>query len=104
MGIFSFKRLSQGLAQSPVFFQRVMDTVLKSLVWEIVLVYLDDVLVYSRNPQEMVDRLALVFDRLRAAKLKIHPKKPHFGVGKVCFLDHIFTKDGVSRIPGNSVR
>jgi hypothetical protein len=51
--------------------------------------------VYSRNPQEMVDRLALIFDRFRAAKLKIHPKKSHFGVGKVCFLGHEFSKDGV---------
>jgi hypothetical protein len=53
---------------------------LKGLIPEVVLVYLDDILVYSRNPQEMVDRLALVFDRFRAAKLKIHPKKSHFGV------------------------
>jgi hypothetical protein len=74
-----------GISAGPGFFQRVMDTVLKSLVPEIALVYLDDVLFYSRNPQEMVDRLALVFDRFRAAKLKIHPKKSHFGVGKVCF-------------------
>jgi hypothetical protein len=73
-----------------------MDTVLKSLVSEIALFYLDDVFVYSRNSQEMVDRLALVFDRLRAAKLKIYLKKSHFGVGKVCFIEHIFTKDGVS--------
>jgi hypothetical protein len=44
----------------------------------------------------MVDRLALVFDRFRAAKLNIHPKKSHFGVGKVCFLGHEFSKDGVT--------
>jgi hypothetical protein len=50
-----------GSSAAPGFFQRVMDTVLKSLVPEIALFYLDDFLVYSRNPQEMVDRLALVF-------------------------------------------
>jgi hypothetical protein len=99
LGNFALKRLGQGLLVSPGFLQRVMDTVLKSLIPKMVLVYLDDVLVYSRNPQEMVDRLALVFDRFRAAKLKIHPKKSHFGVGIVCFLGHEFTKEGVSPDP-----
>jgi O-acetyl-ADP-ribose deacetylase (regulator of RNase III)/transposase InsO family protein len=96
LGNFAFKKLTMGISGGPGFFQRVMDTVLKGLIPEIVLVYLDDILVYSRNPQEMVDRLALIFDRFRAAKLKIHPKKSHFGVAKVCFLGHEFTKDGVS--------
>jgi hypothetical protein len=99
LGNFSFKKLTMGISAGPGFFQRVMDTALKSLIPEIVLVYLDDILVYSRNPQGMVERLALVCDRLRAAKLKIHPKKSHFGVGKVCFLGHEFTKEGVSPDP-----
>jgi hypothetical protein len=99
LGNFSFKKLTMEISAGPGFFQRLMDTVLKSLVPEIALVYLDDVLVYSRNPQEMVDRLALVFDRFRAAKLKIHPKKSHFGVGKVCFLGRVFTENGVSPDP-----
>jgi hypothetical protein len=88
-----------GMSAAPGFFQCVMDTVLKSLLSEIALVYLDNVLVYSRNPQEMVNILALVFHRFRAAKLKIRSKKSHFGVGKVCLLGHIFTKDGVSPDP-----
>jgi hypothetical protein len=96
---FSFKKLTMGISAGPGFFQRVMESVLKFLVPEIAPVYLDDVLVFSRNPQEMVGRLALVFDRFRAAKLKIHPKKLHFRVGKVCFLGHTFTKDGVSLDP-----
>jgi hypothetical protein len=45
LGNFSFKKFSQGnFSSEPGFFQRVMDTVLKSLVPEIALVYLDDVL------------------------------------------------------------
>jgi hypothetical protein len=51
LGNFSFKILTMGISAAPGFLQRVMDTVLKSLVPEIALVYLDDILVYSRNPQ-----------------------------------------------------
>jgi hypothetical protein len=85
LGNFSFKKLTMGISAGPGFFQRFMDTVLKSLVQEIALLYLDDVLVYSRNPQGMVERLALIFDRFRAAKLKIHPNRSHLGLVKSVF-------------------
>lgn len=49
MGLFQFKRLPMGLANSPGTFQRVMEAVLRGLSWKSCLVYLDDIIVFSKN-------------------------------------------------------
>ena len=76
-----------------------MECVLQSLNWRIALIYLDDVLVYSRTFSDHLDHLCLVFDRFREAGLKLKPKKCHFGQKSVKFLGHVISKDGVQPDP-----
>lgn len=78
-GLFEFNVMPFGLCNAPSCFQRLMECVLRSLNWRIVLIYLDDVLVYSRTFSDHLDHLRLVFDRFREAGLKLKPKKCHFG-------------------------
>ena len=76
-----------------------MECVLRGLNWQIALIYLDDVLVYSRTFDEHLQHLRLVFDRFREAGLKLKPKKCSFGQKNVKFLGHVISPEGVQPDP-----
>ena len=67
------------------------------------LIYLDDVLVYSRTFDAHLEHLRLAFDRFREAGLKLKPSKCYFGQKKVKVLGHVISKDGVLPVPIKSV-
>jgi hypothetical protein len=58
------------------------------------LAYLDDLIGAAESEEKLLQKLELVLDRFRKSKLKIHPKKSHFGVPEVRFLGHIFDRNG----------
>lgn len=76
-----------------------MSNVLRGLNWKSVLVYVDDILIFSRSFDEHLQHLAQVFDRLKNANLKLQPTKCHFAVKEVKFLGHVISKKGVSVDP-----
>ena len=69
--------------------------VLRGLHWKIALIYLGDVLVYSRTFEDHLQYLCLVFQGFREAGLKLKLKKCHFGQRKVKYLGNVVSKDGV---------
>ena len=62
-GLYEFKVMAFGLCNAPSCFQRLMECVLRGLTWKIALIYLDDVLVYSRTFDAHLEHLRLVFNR-----------------------------------------
>ena len=98
-GLYEFTTMPFGLCNAPGTFQRLMECVLRGLNWQIALIYLDDVLVYSKTFEEHLQHLRLVFDRFRAAGLKLKPSKCHFGQSKVNYLGHVITPDGLQPDP-----
>ena len=98
-GLFEFKVMPFGLCNAPATFQRLMDMVLAGLQWTNCLVYLDDVIVVGRTFREHLLNLQSVFGRLRAAGLKLQPKKCHLCSPKVEFLGHVVSAEGVSTDP-----
>ena len=84
-----------GLTCAPSVFQRLMDLVLCGLTYESCLVYLDDIIVFSRDFDGHVDCLRKVFERLRAAGLKLNPKKCFLFQRGFEFLGHVLSKDGI---------
>ena len=74
-GLFEFIVVPFGLTAAPTTFQRLMDTVLKGVLWKNVLVYLDDIIIYSKSWRDHVQALDDVFRRLRAANLKASASK-----------------------------
>jgi len=72
-----------------------MDLTLSGLTWMSCLVYLDDVIVFGSTFDELVSRLAAVFDRLRKAKLKLGPNKCRLFERRVSFLGHIISSKGI---------
>ena len=98
-----FNRLPQGLAGSPAHFSAVMHKVLKGMSPSMVIIYLDDILVMAKNPSQMLERLGLVFDRFRAANLRMHPSKCHWAKQEIKFLGYIFSNQGI-RIDESKVK
>jgi hypothetical protein len=85
-----------GLSSAGSFFQRVMELALRDLITETAICYLDDIIAVAESPEQLLHKLDLIFDRLRKAKLKIHPAKSNFGVKRVRFLGHILSKAGIA--------
>jgi hypothetical protein len=77
----------------------MMDVVLSGLKWTACLVYLDDIIVYSRTFDEHVKGLRLVLDRLRVANLKNKLEKCEFAQPQLKALGHIIDKQGISPDP-----
>ena len=76
-----------------------MENVLRHLQWQTCLVYLDDIIVFSRDFPEHLHRLGQVFDRIKAAGLKLKPSKYHLFQKQVAFLGHIVSDEGLTTDP-----
>ena len=77
-----------GLVNAPPTFQRLMDSVLGGLMDKCI-VYLDDILVYSKTIDEHYDSIRLILDRLLRHKLYIKISKCAFVQEQISFLGHI---------------
>ena len=98
-GLYEFNRLPMGLCNAPSTFQYLMDVVLSNLKWTMVLVYLDDLIVFAKTFEEHQRRLRIVLDRLREANLKLKISKCHFGEDKIRYLGHIVSENGLEVDP-----
>ncbi|KAI4905005.1 hypothetical protein NFI96_003630 [Prochilodus magdalenae] len=98
-GLWHFRVMAFGLCNAPATFERLMERVLAAVPKERCVVYLDDVLVHAPEFDEALECLEEVFKAIRAAKLKLHPKKCSLLQRKVAFLGHIVTEEGVATDP-----
>jgi len=94
-GHYEFRVLPFGLTNAPATFMRLMNDVLRPLLDDCVVVYLDDILVYSRSEEEHRVHLKKVLELLRAHKLYAKMSKCEFGVPETEFLGHIVGAAGV---------
>lgn len=101
-GNYQFSRLPFGLCNAPASYQSVMTSVLNGLNFQIALVYVDDVIIFSKNFEEHLHHLDLVFQRLRKAKLTLKPSKCKFAAPEVLYLGHIITRQGVKVDPNKT--
>jgi len=94
-GHFQFKSMPFGLRNSPIT-SRVMSIIMASLIGNTVFLYLDDLLVVSKNTQEHESKLRKIFQRLTDAGLTINPKKCTFFQKKINYLGHTVDSNGIS--------
>ena len=71
-----------------------MDNVLSGFSWEVCLYYLDDIIVFSKDWEEHLQRLRMVLSRLREANLRLGHEKCTLAQSSVTFLGHLVSEDG----------
>jgi hypothetical protein len=98
-GLFEWKVMPFGLTNAPATFQRTMDTVLAGLKYNTCLVYLDDILVFSKTIDEHIKKLDMVFERLSQADLRISVEKSRFGLSEIVYLGYVISAQGQSPDP-----
>ena len=99
LGFFECETMPFGATNAPATFQRVMEDCLGDLNMNWCIVYLDDVIVFSKTPEEHLERLEAVFQKLSAAGLKLKPSKCTFFLTEITYLGHLITSDGVATDP-----
>ncbi|MGH0152770.1 UNVERIFIED_CONTAM: hypothetical protein FKN15_039155 [Acipenser sinensis] len=99
MGLFEFERMPFGLCNAPATFQRLMECCLGEQNFESLLIYLDDVIVYSPDFVSHLKHLEFVFSRLQHNGLKLKPSKCCLLKKHVQYLGHIVSESGVQADP-----
>ena len=94
-GQYVWKVMPFGLTNAPSTFQMLMNDTLRGLIGKCVIVYLDDILVYSKSEQEHIQHLREVFGRLRSQGLYAKKSKTKLLQSSIKFLGHRVDKDGI---------
>lgn len=98
-GHYEYLRMPFGLKNAPSTFQRAMDSILKEFINKFCLVYMDDIIVFSKSLHDHLIHLRQIFQKLREHNLKVQLDKTEFLQKEVPFLGHIITPQGVRPNP-----
>ena len=98
-GLFEYTCVPFGLTNAPAAFQAFMDNIFADLLYKGVVVYLDDIMIYSRSMDEHEALVKEVLHRLRNHNLSANLSKCHFHKTSVDFLGHIISYNGVQMDP-----
>lgn len=98
-GHYEFTVLPMGMTSAPATFQRLMNDIFMPYLDKFVIIYLDDLCIYSKTPEEHIKHLEIVLGLLREHKLLAKPSKCLFGVTSMDFLGHIISSDGIATDP-----
>ncbi len=99
---YQYKRLPQGMINSPATFQRLMNIVLGTMNGKSALCYIDDIFLFSKSFNDHLITLEELFSRVAKANLKLSPAKSHIGHKVLNFLGHIISAEGVIPNPKKS--
>ena len=83
------------LCNAPSTFQRCVELILRGLQWKTLLIYIDDIVIYSSNMEDHIRTLDEVLGRLSKAGLKLKPSKCDFFKNEVLYLGHVISDKGV---------
>ncbi|WVZ76016.1 hypothetical protein U9M48_024021 [Paspalum notatum var. saurae] len=98
-GLYEYLVMSFGLTNAPAFFMYMMNSVFMNELDKFVVVFIDDILVYSKNEEEHEEHLRTVLTRLREHQLYVKFSKCAFWLREVSFLGHILSEKGVAVDP-----
>jgi len=93
-GHYEYVKMPFGLCNAPATFQNAVNTIFADLLGKGVVVYIDDINIYSKTWKEHLRLLEEVFRRLRANGLYIKPRKCHFRTKQMEFLGYVIDKNG----------
>ena len=91
-----------GLYNAPATFERVMEQILRELFYKVCLVYLDNIIIFEKNFEEMLLNCRKIFLQLKG----VNPKKCVFFSKEIKYLDHVISAEEITTDPKkiNAVR
>nr|GEX18296.1 reverse transcriptase domain-containing protein [Tanacetum cinerariifolium] len=98
-GTFCYEKMSFGLKNVGATYQRLMDNVFVSQLGRNIEIYVDDMVIKSKNEANLISDIAETFDTLRKANMKLNPKKCTFGVEAGQFFGYMITNEGIQENP-----
>jgi hypothetical protein len=98
-GLYDYMVMSFGLTNAPAYFMYLMNNVFMEYLDKFVVVFIDDILVYSRSEEEHEEHLHLALQKLRGHRLYAKLSKCEFWMKQGAFLGHIISKGGISMDP-----
>ena len=100
LGFYECKRMPFRLTNAPVTFQRLMETCLGDLNLHWCIIYLDDIVIFSKDLASHLERLEAVFWKLEEAGLKLKPSKCELFQRQLAYLGHVISAKGVATDEG----
>jgi hypothetical protein len=98
-GHYEYVVMPFGLTNAPAAFMDLMNRVFKPFLDQFVVVFIDDILIYSKTEEEHAEHLEIVLQTLRKHKLYAKLKKCDFWLKEVAFLGHVISGEGISADP-----
>ena len=98
-GLYEFNCMPFGLTNAPATFQRFMDAVLAGLKWRCVLVYLDDIIIFTKDVETHIQIIQDVLSRLKKHGLHLRADKCYFFKKEISYLGHVVSSEGIRPDP-----
>ena len=98
-GLHEYTVMSFGLTNAPAYFMSMMNKVFMEYLDKFVVVFIDDIMVYSKNEEEHKEHLRLVLEKLREHQLYAKFSKCEFWLKEVGFLGHVISGQGIAVDP-----
>jgi hypothetical protein len=95
-GLYEYTVMSFGLANAPAYFMYLMNKVFMEYLDKFMVIFIDDILIFSNNEEEHVGHLCMVLQKLRDYQLYDNLNKCEFWLKEVSFLGHIIFEGGIS--------
>src|SRR6185369_8509071 len=98
-GLYEYLVMSFGLTNAPAYFMYLINSVFMPELDKFVVVFIDDILIYSKNEEDHAEHLRIVLQRLRDHKLYAKFSKCEFWLDRVKFLGHTISSEGIAVDP-----
>jgi hypothetical protein len=98
-GLYEYLVMSFGLMNAPAHFMYLMNSVFMTELDKFVVVYIDDILVYSKSTKDHEEHLRVVLQQLRDHQLYAKFNKCEFWISEVSFLGHVISSEGIDVDP-----
>ena len=95
LGFYECVCMPFGLTNAPATFQHLMESCLGDYHLKYCIIYLDDIIIFSKTPEEHIDRLCKVFQKLDEAGLHLQPSKCEFFWDRLEYLGHVVSRKGI---------